>query len=111
MEERETMNKKSRGFTTVELMLVIAVLATIAFFAVPRFMDADKRAKINTDMNNIDIINTQWEAKKLETGEYGSLNQLLDDEEYFPDGAPVSPFGTEYKDKDGDHRVDPPTYE
>ena len=100
------LRKRSRGFTTVELMLVIAVLATIAFFAVPRFLNADKNAKINTDNNNIYTVNTQWEAKLLATGAYGTLAALLADTNYFPDGAATCPFGTAYADANANSRVD-----
>lgn len=96
--------RRQAGFTTVELMLVIAVLATVAFFAVPRFLNADTNAKKNTCDNNVDIINTQWEAKRLETGQYGNLNSLLNDDDYFPDGAPECPFGTNYS-ANNDERV------
>ena len=39
-------------------------------------------------------------------GSYGSLNALLSDTDYFPDGPPVCPFGTAYADADADNRVD-----
>jgi hypothetical protein len=87
-------------------MLVIVVLATIAYFAVPRFTDAVKNAKINTCNNNIDILSTQWEAKRIETADYGSLSALTSDADDFPDGAPVCPFGTAYADENSDNRVD-----
>ncbi len=103
---RKRLTNQSAGFTTVELLLVVAVLATIAYFAVPRFLDADANAKTNTCSNNMDIINTQWEAKRIGTGAYGTLAALTGDTDYFPEGAPACPFGTAYADGDADDRVD-----
>lgn len=42
-------NKNNKGFTLVELIVVMAVLAIISAIAVPRFLGVQKQAKIDAD--------------------------------------------------------------
>ena len=37
--------KKSRGFTLIELMVIIVILGILAAIAIPKFMDASTKAK------------------------------------------------------------------
>ena len=49
--------KNKKGFTLVELVVVIAILGILAGIAIPRFMDATasaRGAKIVADMRTID---------------------------------------------------------
>jgi len=94
------------GFTLIEIMIVVAIIGILAAVAIPRFVQSTNDAKIKADNANIANINAQWEAKYIQTGSYGTLSALLADTAYFPDGAPVCPFGTAYADADGDNRVD-----
>jgi prepilin-type N-terminal cleavage/methylation domain-containing protein len=98
--------KNKKGFTLVELMLVIVILGVLATIAIPRFIQTSDDAKIKVCSSNIANMNAQWEAKATQTGSYGTLAALVGDTDYFPDGAPVCPFGTAYADADADNRVD-----
>lgn len=94
------------GFTLVELLLVVSVLAVLSLVAVPRFTSSETDAKLKIDTANRAFIDMQWESKRIAEGSYGSLGDLLSDTEYFPDGPPACPFGSAYADANGDHRVD-----
>ena len=50
------MNKFHKGFTLIELVVVIAILGILAGIAIPRFLDAQasaKGAKIVADLRTI----------------------------------------------------------
>ena len=58
--------KNKKGFTLVELVVVIAILGILAGIAIPRFMDATASArgsKIVADLRTIDSAITMYYAK------------------------------------------------
>lgn len=59
--------KNKKGFTLVELVVVIAILGILAGIAVPRFMDATataRGAKVIADLRTIDSAATMYYAKE-----------------------------------------------
>jgi len=91
------MIKAKRGFTLVELLIVVLILAALAAIAVPRIGESAANAKRRSCETNIDIMNSQIELFTANTGAAPSpLTQLTGDINYFPDGAPLCPFGTGY---------------
>lgn len=65
-------NRKHGGFTLVEIMIVVAVIALLAAIAVPRFMRAHKRSLASTVLNELRLID---DAKT----QYAAENQRLND--------------------------------
>ena len=86
-----------KGFSLVELMIVVLILGALAAIAVPRILGGATQAKINACATNIDLINSQIELYYANEGAYPTdLAALTADTDYFPDGAPVCPFGVAY---------------
>ena len=84
---------KGRGFTLVELMIVVLILGALAAIAVPRIMGGATAAKINACKTNIDLINKQLELYYANTGSYPvNLTTITQDPAYFPDGEPICPI-------------------
>ena len=69
--------KSNKGFTLIELVVVIAILGILAGIAIPRFMDATKTArgaKIVADLRTIDSAIMIYTAKNgSEPAEVGDL--------------------------------------
>jgi len=60
-------SRSRRGFTLIELVVVIAILGILAGIAIPRFMDSQasaKGAKIVADLRTIDSAATMYYAQK-----------------------------------------------
>lgn len=84
--------RKKKGFTLVELLIVVLILAALAAVAVPRISSSATSAKANACYTNIDIINGQIEIFTANTGAAPSpLTELTTDTNYFPDGPPTCP--------------------
>ena len=89
--------RNKRGVTLIELLLVVVILGVLAAIAIPRITASSTTAKANACATNIDIMNSQIEMYRADTGSYpGTLNALVTDANYFPDDLPVCPSSGTY---------------
>ena len=64
---------RSKGFSLVELLLVLAILGIISFIAVPSFLGQRRRARVIGDaMANARVLQMGLEARKADGGIYGA---------------------------------------
>jgi general secretion pathway protein G len=99
--------RSKKGFTLVELMIVVLILGALAAIAIPRIMGGAQTARISACSTNIDLLNSQIELYNANKGLWpAALTDVTSDPNYFPDGAPVCPFGTAYNYNAITHRVD-----
>lgn len=59
--------KDRRGFTLIEILIVVAVIAILAAVAIPNLLSAMQRAKQKRSMSDIRNIATAWEARATDT--------------------------------------------
>ena len=82
--------RSERGFTLVELLIVVLILGALAAIAVPRIIGGANSAKANACKTNIDTINSQIELYYAYNGAWPSnLTWVTRVTDYFPDGEPV----------------------
>ena len=95
-----------KGFTLVELLVVVLILAALAAIAIPRISASAATAKINACKTNVDVVNTQIEVYKANVGSWPtSLKDVTESADYFPDGPPECPFGMAYSINGTTNRV------
>ena len=61
------MNKRRGGFTLVEIMIVVAIIALLAAIAVPGFLRARKRAQASRILNDLRLIDSAVDQYAIET--------------------------------------------
>ena len=89
--------QSKNGFTLIELMIVVLILGALTTIALPRIMGGATIAKINACNTNVKVLNSQIESYYQNEGVWpNNFNELTNDPNYFPDGAPVCPFGNPY---------------
>src|SRR6185437_4499321 len=62
-----TFNKHRRGFTLVEIMIVVAIIALLAAIAVPAFLRARKRSQASRILNDLRMIDAAVDQYAIET--------------------------------------------
>jgi len=63
----KTITKKRSGFTLVEIMIVVAIIALLAAIAVPGFLRARKRAQASRILNDLRMIDSAVDQYAIET--------------------------------------------
>jgi prepilin-type N-terminal cleavage/methylation domain-containing protein len=62
------LNKRSGGFTLVEIMIVVAIIALLAAIAVPGFVRARKRSQASKVLNDLRLIDGAVDQYAIENG-------------------------------------------
>lgn len=60
------LNKKRGGFTLVEIMIVVAIIALLAAIAVPGFLRARKRSQASRIINDLRLIDAAVDQYAIE---------------------------------------------
>ncbi len=87
---------RRKGFTLIELIIVVAILGILAMIAIPRITTTTATARTNTCKTNQATMDTQIEMYNADTGGYPSWSTLYEDANYFPDGEPNCPSSGTY---------------
>ena len=63
----KSINKRRGGFTLVEIMIVVAIIALLAAIAVPGFLRARKRSQATRILNDLRMIDSAVDQYAIET--------------------------------------------
>ena len=101
-----------RGFTLIEIMVVMVIIGVLGAIVVPQFMSRPDQAKVTAAHTDIQAISTALEMYRLDTFNYPSTQQGLEALVTRPSGTPlarnwnpqgylkslpVDPWGTPYQ--------------
>ncbi len=82
MEDRIKRMERSRrrraGFTLVELLLVLVILATLAAIVIPRFSGRTEQAKVTAAQTQISNLGTALDSYEVDVGSYPSTSDGLE---------------------------------
>jgi len=98
----------SRGFTLLELLVVVLIIGLLTGIVAPRFLGQVSRSEVTTARAQLDAIDKALQAYRLDTGRFPSAAQGLKalsvqptDEPrwrgpYLQGAVPTDPWGTAY---------------
>src|SRR5687767_15324988 len=70
----QKLTKNRGGFTLVEIMIVVAIIALLAAIAVPNFLRARKRSQATRVLEDLRMIDSALDQYAIETNKSGGTN-------------------------------------
>ena len=67
------------GFTLVEIMIVVAIIALLASIAVPNFMRARKRSQATHVLEDLRVLDNAMDEYAIETNKLSGMHPLFSD--------------------------------
>lgn len=74
----DRFGRRQRGFTLIEVMVVVAILAILAAVVVPRVMDEPAKARVTKVKQDIRAIESALDLYKLDNYRYPTTDQGLE---------------------------------
>ncbi len=105
---RDNRIKGSKGFTLIELMVVVVILGLLAAFVAPKFFGKMSTAKLKAAKVQIEMFGTALDAFRLDVGRYPTTEEGLKalrekpsgvdkwEGPYLPKEIPEDPWGNGY---------------
>lgn len=83
--------RAQRGFTLIEIMIVVVIIGVLGALIVPQFMDRPDQAKVTAARSDLKAIATALEMYRLDNGHYPTTEQGLQALVARPDTDPPAP--------------------
>jgi prepilin-type N-terminal cleavage/methylation domain-containing protein len=102
------LTTKRAGFTLVEIMIVVAIIALLAAIAVPGFLRARKRSQASKILNDLRLISSAMDQYAIEAGKKtGDDIAVVDWTKYIKKDTNLEATGKDLFGQDyGDQSVD-----
>lgn len=91
--------RKSRGFTLIEILVVITILGILGALVIPKIMDRPNEARVAATKQQVADIVQALNLYKLDAGSYPSSSQGLEALVQKPSSGKIPPNWRPYMDK------------
>jgi prepilin-type N-terminal cleavage/methylation domain-containing protein len=104
----QKITKNRGGFTLVEIMIVVAIIALLAAIAVPNFLRARKRSQATRILEDLRLLDAAVDQYAIETQKTGGMTPTFTDiQNYLKTGTQVYTSGADlFGDTYGPFTVD-----
>src|SRR3984957_16836206 len=75
----QKLNKNRGGFTLVEIMIVVAIIALLAAIAVPNFLRARKRSQATRILEDLRLLDSACDQYAIETNKTSGMQPVFGD--------------------------------